>query len=549
MTAGEIVAAIREQNNQAPGGTLGDRPNLAGLEITAPILTQSRFSTVEEFSAIILRSNPDGSTVRLSDLARIEIGAQSYGFDVAVNGKPAAGMAVQLSTGANALSTAELVRARMSELEQSFPADIGWMVPFDTTPFITISVEEVVKTLFEAMLLIMLVMFLFLQSWRATIIPSIVVPIALAGGCVGLWLFGFSINVLTLFAMVLAIGILVDDAIVVVENVERVMQEDGLPAYEATVVAMKQITSAIVGITLVLISVFVPMAFFPGATGGIYRQFALTLAVSIGFSALLAFTLTPALCATLLKPKQSSENDNQRVGPIKAFFQKFNRWFSRTTDRYQSSVGKILSRPLRFIAIFIALIGITFFLFSNLPSSFLPTEDQGSVFTVIQAPPGATRERTEEAIVKVEEFFQTQSQVEFVVLVRGFSFFGVGQSNAMAFVSLKPWDERPGAENSADALAGRAMGVLSQVKGAFIFTLNPPVIRELGNASGFSFVLQDRGGQGNAELINARNQLLGAAGQSALLTQVRPEGQADAPQLRVNIDRTKVRALGLSIGE
>ncbi|GHA17324.1 multidrug efflux RND transporter permease subunit [Arenicella chitinivorans] len=545
LSASEVLAAVREQNSQSPGGTLGDRPIAPGVEVTAPILTQSRFETTEEFESIILRSNTDGSAVRLGDVARVELGAQDYLFNLEMNGKPAAGMAVQLSTGANALDAAAGVRKRLEEMEASFPEDIGWSVPYDTTPFIEISIKEVVKTLVEAMVLIVLVMFLFLQSWRATLIPTIVVPVALAGGCIGLWIFGFSINVLTLFAMVLAIGILVDDAIVVVENVERVMEEDDLPAYEATVVAMKQITSAIVGITLVLVSVFVPMAFFPGSTGGIYRQFALTLAVSITFSAILAFTLTPALCATLLKPK----SPDAAQSPAGTYFRAFNDWFARTTLRYQSVVGFMLSRPVRFIATFFLLVAVTILLFSRLPGSFIPSEDQGSVFTVIQAPPGATTERTNEAIAHVTEFYQNQPQVDAVTLVRGFSFFGAGQANAMAFVSLKPWDERPGEENSASSLAARAMGALGRVKQAIIFTLNPPPIRELGVASGFTFVLQDRAGHGHEALTQARNQLLGAASQSAVLTQVRPEGQADAPQLRVNIDRTKARALGLAISD
>ncbi len=549
LSPSDALLAVREQNSQSPGGSLGDQPIADGYEINATVLTQSRFTTADEFASIILRSNPDGSAVTLGDVARIELGAQSYLFDLELNGNPAAGMAVQLTTGANALSAASGVRSRMAELEASFPSDIGWTVPYDTTPFIQISIEEVLKTLVEAMLLIVLVMFLFLQSWRATLIPTIVVPIALAGGCVGLWLFGFSINVLTLFAMVLAIGILVDDAIVVVENVERVMAEEGLSPYDATVKAMGQITSAIIGITLVLVSVFVPMAFFPGSTGAIYRQFSLTLAVSIGFSALLAFTLTPALCATLLKTGESKSDDSVRRGRAWTFFSGFNRWFERTTRSYQLSVGKILLRPLRFIALFVALVGVTIMLFGKLPGSFLPTEDQGSVFTVIQAPPGATMQRTGEAVEQVKDFYRNQPQVDRVTVVRGFSFFGSGQANAMAFVSLHPWDEREGPENSAASLAGRAMAALSQVKEAFIFTLSPPAIRELGVASGFTFILQDRAGLGHEALISARNQLLGAAGSSPLLTQVRPEGLPDAPQLRVNVDRTKARALELSIGD
>lgn len=549
LSPADALAAVREQNSQSPGGSLGDQPIANGYEINAPILTQSRFTTSDEFASIILRSNPDGSAVRLGDVARIELGAQSYLFNLTVNDSPAAGMAVQLSTGANALSAAAGVRSRMAELERSFPEDIGWTVPFDTTPFIQISVEEVLKTLAEAMLLIVLVMFLFLQSWRATLIPTIVVPIALAGGCIGLWLFGFSINVLTLFAMVLAIGILVDDAIVVVENVERVMAEEGLSAYDATVKAMGQITSAIVGITLVLVSVFVPMAFFPGSTGGIYRQFSLTLAVSIGFSALLAFTLTPALCATLLKEHTDSPDGGKKRGPAYNFFSGFNSWFARTTNGYQSWVGKILLRPLRFIALFIALVAITVVLFARLPGSFLPSEDQGSVFTVIQAPPGATTERTNEAVEQVSDFYKKQPQVAVVTMVRGFSFYGRGQANAMAFVSLHPWDERKGTENSSASVVDKAMAALSQVKEAFVFSLSPPAIRELGVASGFTFVLQDRAGLGRTALLNARNQLLGAASASPLLSQVRPEGQADAPQLQVKIDRTKARALGLAISD
>ncbi len=547
LSASDALAAVREQNSQSPGGSLGDRPIANGYEIAAPILTQGRFTTPEQFSSIILRSNPDGSAVRLGDVARVELGAQNYLFNIEVNGKPAAGMAVQLSTGANALSARAGVQQRMTELERSFPADIGWTVPYDSTPFIQISIEEVLKTLAEAMLLIVLVMLLFLQNWRATLIPTIVVPIALAGGCIGLWLFGFSINVLTLFAMVLAIGILVDDAIVVVENVERVMADEGLSAYDATVKAMGQITSAIVGITLVLISVFVPMAFFPGSTGGIYRQFSLTLAVSIGFSSLLAFTLTPALCATLLKTHSPDIEKNR--GRIGSFFAGFNRWFSRTTDGYQSWVGKILHRPLRFMVLFFALCGVTLLLFGRLPGSFLPTEDQGSVFTVIQAPPGSTTERTNEAIEQVKDFYREQPQVKAFTVVRGFSFGGVGQAHAMTFVALHPWEERAGPENSASTLASKAMRVLSGVKEATIFTLNPPPIRELGNSSGFSFVLQDRAGHGNAALLDARNQILGAASQSPLLAQVRPEGQADIPQLQVMIDRTKARALGLAISD
>ena len=548
MSAADALGAVQEQNSQSPGGSLGDRPLARGMELNATIVTQNRFTTAAQFASIILRANPDGSAVRLGDVARVELGAANYLSDLEINGKPAAGMAVQLTPGANALATARGVKARMAELERSFPQDISWTIPFDSTPFISISIEEVAKTLAEAMALVFCVMFLFLQNLRATLIPTIVVPIALAGACLGLWLFDFSINVLTLFGMVLAIGILVDDAIVVIENVERIMAQEHLSPYEATVKAMSQITSAIIGITLVLVAVFVPMAFFPGSTGGIYRQFSVTLAISIAFSAMLALTLTPALCATLLKPH--AEAPRKGVGRFAGgAFARFNNWFGHTTDRYQSYVGQILARPLRFLAIFVALVAVTAILFFRLPGSFLPAEDQGYVLTVVQAPPGATTERTNEAIEQVKAFYAGQPQVKTIVFVRGFSFFGQGQANAMSFVSLHPWEDRKGQENTADALVGKAMGALMAIKQAMVFTLNPPSIPELGVASGFTMKLEDRAGQGDAALLNARNQLLGAASQSPVLTGVRPEGQEDAPQLRVQIDRIKARALGLTIGD
>ncbi|HEX2223711.1 MAG TPA: efflux RND transporter permease subunit, partial [Thermoanaerobaculia bacterium] len=547
LSPADALAAVQEQNSQSTGGSLGDRPLAEGSELNATILTQSRFTTPEQFASIILRANPDGSVVRLSDVARVELGAQSYLSNTELNGKPTAGMAVQLTPGANALAVATAVRARMAELERGFPEDIGWSVPFDTTPFINASVESVVHTLIEAMVLVFLVMFLFLQNWRATLIPTIVVPIALAGACLGLWVLGFSINVLTLFGMVMAIGILVDDAIVVIENVERIMAEEHLPPYEATVKAMSQITSAIVGITLVLVAVFVPMAFFPGSTGGIYRQFSVTLAISIAFSALMALTLTPALCATLLKPHVPGAERKGAGRLAGRFFGGFNRWFERTTGRYQAGVGWILLRPLRFLAVFALLVGLTLLLFLRLPGSFLPAEDQGSVITVVQAPPGATTERTDEAIEQVKAYYREQPQLQNVIFVRGFSFFGQGQANAMSFASLYPWDQRPGEENSAQALVARANAEFAKIKQAMVFVLNPPAIQGLGVASGFTFKLQDRAGHGHEELLQARNQLLGLAGGSPLLVGVRPEGQADAPQLRVQIDRIAARAMGLAI--
>ncbi|BBB07856.1 multidrug efflux RND transporter permease subunit [Sphingopyxis sp. EG6] len=549
LSAAEALGAVQEQNSQTPGGQLGDQPIAKGAQLNAVITTQGRFTKPEQFESIILRANPDGSAVTLADVGRVELGSASYLFSSELNGKPMAGLAVQLTPGANALATAEGVRAQMDELAKGFPPDITWSIPYDTTPFIQLSIEEVVITLVEAMVLVFLVMFLFLQNWRATVIPTVVVPIALAGACLGLWMFGFSINVLTLFGMVLAIGILVDDAIVVIENVERIMNEEHLSPYDATVKAMGQITSAIIGITLVLIAVFIPMAFFPGSTGGIYRQFSMTLAISIAFSALLALTLTPALCATLLKP----HDDTARKGKIGAFFDRFfarfNSWFGRTTDRYQGSVGKILAAPLRWLGVFAAMVLVTGLLFTRLPGSFLPQEDQGYLITVVQAPPGATSQRTAEATKQVKAFFAEQPQVANIVLVNGFSFFGQGQANAIMFTPLKPWDERTGDGDSADAIAGKAMGTLMGIKEAFAFSLSPPSIPELGTSSGFTFKLQDRGANGREALVAARNQMLGGAMQSKLLANVRPEGQEDAPVLKVDIDRVQARALGLSIGD
>ena len=549
LSAAEALGAVQEQNSQTPGGQLGDQPLAKGAQLNAVITTQGRFTKPEQFESIILRANPDGSAVTLADVGRVELGSASYLFSSELNGKPMAGLAVQLTPGANALATAEGVRSQMATLEKGFPPDITWSIPYDTTPFIQLSIEEVVITLVEAMVLVFLVMFLFLQNWRATVIPTVVVPIALAGACLGLWMFGFSINVLTLFGMVLAIGILVDDAIVVIENVERIMNEEHLSPYEATVKAMGQITSAIIGITLVLIAVFIPMAFFPGSTGGIYRQFSMTLAISIAFSALLALTLTPALCATLLKP----HDDTARKGKIGAFFDRFfarfNGWFGRTTDRYQGGVGKMLASPLRWLGVFAAMVLVTGLLFTRLPGSFLPQEDQGYLITVVQAPPGATSQRTAEATKQVKAFFAEQPQVANIVLVNGFSFFGQGQANAIMFTPLKPWDERTGDGDSADAIAGKAMGTLMGIKEAFAFSLSPPSIPELGTSSGFTFKLQDRGANGREALVAARNQMLGGAMQSKLLANVRPEGQEDAPVLKVDIDRVQARALGLSIGD
>ena len=546
LSAADALAAVREQNTQAAGGSLGEQPIADGSELNATIVTQGRFTEPEQFASIILRANPDGSLIRLGDVARVELGAQSYSFSMELNGQPAAGMAIQLVPGANALEVADAVKTRMAELATSFPEDIAWTVPFDSTPFINASVSSVIQTLVEAMILVFLVMFLFLQSWRATIIPTIAVPVALAGACLGLWALGFSINVLTLFAMVMAIGILVDDAIVVIENVERIMSEEHLSPHDATVKAMGQITSPIIGITMVLVAVFIPMAFFPGTTGAIYRQFAVTLAISIAFSAIMALTFTPALCATMLKPHSPNSEPTSAIG---RFFAWFNRWFANATSRYQRQVGGLLSRPMRYLAVFAVLVAVTALLFNRMPGSFLPEEDQGAVMAAIQAPPGATTQRTNLAISQVEEFVHSQPQVNNIIMVRGFSFFGQGQNNAMAFIRLKPWKERKGEDNHALSLVGRASAALAGVKEAMVIVLNPPSIQGLGVASGFTYKLQDRAGQGHEALLQARNQMLGLASQSPVLTAVRPDGQPDAPQLRVEVDRIAARAMGLSISD
>ena len=545
MSAAEALAAVREQNSQTAGGQIGDQPTAPGTEINATVITQNRFSRPEQFEQIILRANPDGSTVRLADVGRVELGAASYVTTARINGKPMAGMGIQLASGANALSAAQGIRERLEELSKGFPPGVEWYVPYDSSSFIRVSLTEVAKTLVEAMILVFLVMYVFLQNWRATIIPTIVVPIALLGSCLGLWLLGFSINVLSLFGMVLAIGILVDDAIVVIENVERVMEEDKVGPYEATVKAVGQIVNAIIGVTLVLVAVFIPMAFFPGSTGAIYRQFSVTLALSIAFSAVLALTLTPALCATLLKPRDEAHGRS----PFSRFFDMFNRWFGRTGDRYQGIVARALRAPLRWLASFGVVVGVVLLMFGTLPGGFLPEEDQGYIMTIVQAQPGSTTQRTAEVVKKVEKFYLEQPQTNDVVTILGFSFFGSGQTSAIIFDQLRPWKERKGEESTAQSLVGRAYGYFAQIKQAMVFPLNPPAIPALGTAGGFTFKLQDRAAQGPQALLAARNQLLGMAMQNKKLTGVRPEGMEDAPELHVEIDRVKARALGLSIAD
>ncbi|NWF48770.1 efflux RND transporter permease subunit [Hydrogenophaga sp. D2P1] len=540
LSAADVTNAIRAQNAQVSAGEIGALPNVAGQSIAATVVVNGQLGSVEQFGNIVLRASSDGATVRLKDVARIELGAQAYATSARLNGTPSTGIGVQLSPSGNALATAEAVREKMAELEKFFPAGMTWAIPYDSSRFVKISIQQVAVTLAEAVALVFLVMFLFLQNWRYTLIPTLVVPVALLGTFAGLMALGFSINVLTMFGMVLVIGIVVDDAIVVVENVERIMSEEGLPPLQATRKAMGQISGAIIGVTVVLISVFVPLAFFSGSVGNIYRQFAAVMGMSIGFSAFMALSLTPALCATLLKPVEAG-HAHAKTG----FFGWFNRGFSRTAKGYEGGVAKLLPRAGRTLLIYVAIVAAAAVVYMRLPTSFLPNEDQGNLLVNVQLPPGATQERTLAVMKQVEGFMLQQPEVQSMVGVLGFSFSGQGQNAALAFVTLKDWSERSGEGSAAQAVAGRAFGALSGIRDAFIFPLSPPPIPELGASSGFSFRLQDRAGRGSEALLSARNQMLGMASQSKLLTQVRPDGLEDAPQLQIDIDREKANALGV----
>ena len=540
LSAADVTTAIRAQNAQVSAGEIGALPNVAGQSIAATVVVNGQLGSVEQFGNIVLRASSDGATVRLKDVARIELGAQAYATSARLNGKPSTGIGVQLAPSGNALATAEAVREKMAELEKFFPAGMTWAIPYDSSRFVKISIQQVAVTLAEAVALVFLVMFLFLQNWRYTLIPTLVVPVALLGTFAGLMAMGFSINVLTMFGMVLVIGIVVDDAIVVVENVERIMSEEGLPPLQATRKAMGQISGAIIGVTVVLISVFVPLAFFSGSGGNIYRQFAAVMGMSIAFSAFMALSLTPALCATLLKPVEAG-HAHAKTG----FFGWFNRGFSRTAKGYEGGVAKLLPRAGRTLVIYAAIVAAAVVVYMRLPTSFLPNEDQGTLLVNVQLPPGATQERTLAVMQQVEGFMLQQPEVQSMVGVLGFSFSGQGQNAALAFVTLKDWSERTGEGSAAQAVAGRAFGALSGIRDAFIFPLSPPPIPELGASSGFSFRLQDRAGRGRDALLAARNQMLGMASQSKLLAQVRPDGLEDAPQLQIDIDREKASALGV----
>ncbi|EHP7750703.1 efflux RND transporter permease subunit [Salmonella enterica] len=547
LTPVDVINQLKVQNDQIAAGQLGGTPALPGQQLNASIIAQTRLKDPEEFGKVTLRVNTDGSVVHLKDVARIELGGENYNVVARINGKPASGLGIKLATGANALDTATAIKAKLAELQPFFPQGMKVVYPYDTTPFVKISIHEVVKTLFEAIILVFLVMYLFLQNIRATLIPTIAVPVVLLGTFAVLAAFGYSINTLTMFGMVLAIGLLVDDAIVVVENVERVMMEDNLSPREATEKSMSQIQGALVGIAMVLSAVFIPMAFFGGSTGAIYRQFSITIVSAMALSVLVALILTPALCATLLKPV-SAEHHEKKSG----FFGWFNTRFDHSINHYTNSVSGIVRNTGRYLIIYLLIVVGMAVLFLRLPTSFLPEEDQGVFLTMIQLPSGATQERTQKVLDQVTHYYlnNEKANVESVFTVNGFSFSGQGQNSGMAFVSLKPWEERNGEENSVEAVIARATRAFSQIRDGLVFPFNMPAIVELGTATGFDFELIDQGGLGHDALTKARNQLLGmVAKHPDLLVRVRPNGLEDTPQFKLDVDQEKAQALGVSLSD
>ena len=541
LTPADVVSAVSEENAQISAGAFGTLPTIGGQQLNATITAQSLLTTPQDFEQIVLRAETDGGLVLLKDVARVEVGAENYSTIARYNGRPSAGMAIRLAAGANALDTAELIKQKIEEYSAFFPPNVSYVIPYDTAPFVEKSINEVATTLLEAIGLVFLVMLLFLQNLRATLIPTLAVPVVLLGTFAILAAAGFSINTLTMLAMVLAIGLLVDDAIVVVENVERIMEEEGLDALAATRKSMDQITGALIGIALVLSAVFVPMAFFGGSTGVIYQQFSITIVSAMALSVLVALTLTPALCATLLRRRDAHHATRGPLGW-------FNRAFDATSRGYGSTVQGIIRRPLRIGLIYLALVGAMGWTFLQTPTGFLPDEDQGILFTLIQAPTGATAERTQRVVEKIEKHFQEgeAANVDSMFGVVGFSFAGQGQNMGIAFVRLKDWDERPSAAQSVQAVAGRGFAALSQIRDALVFPIVPPSVIELGNVSGFDFYLQARGGQSHEELLNARNALLGMAAQSPLIGSARPSGLEDAAQYRLDIDWQAAGAMGVS---
>lgn len=541
----DILNAIASENAQISAGQLGGDPAIPGHKLNLSIALQERLNTPQQFSEIVIRTNPDGSLLTLGEVARIEFGEEQYGVTGRYVQRPSAGLAIKLATGGNALDTVANVDAYLERSKPFFPHGVHLVSPYDSTPFVQISIHEVVKTLFEAVVLVTLIMFLFLQNLRATFIPTIAVPVVLLGTFALLSAFGYSINTLTMFAVVLAIGLLVDDAIVVVENVERVMREENLEPREATRRSMDQITGALVGVATVLSAVFLPMAFLGGSAGVIYRQFSLTIVSAMVLSVLIAIVLTPALCATMLKPHAKTAQ-HQR-----GFFGAFNRMFDKATLKYQGSVAYVIQRAGRCMIIYLILIGGIFFLFKTLPSGFLPEEDQGMMMAQVQLPAGSTIEQTSDVLAQLEKFLVTQEKdtVESFMAVAGFSFAGRGENSGTMFIRLRDWGERTKPSQKVSAVVNRTLAHFSKLPTAQVYVFAPPAIIELGTANGFDFELQDRGGLGHDALIAARNQILGMAAQSPVLMAVRPNGLEDQPQLRVKIDRKKVGALGLSLSE
>ncbi len=551
LTTGDVVAAIRAQNVQVSVGQIGGLPAAPGQAITASIIGPTRFSSADQFKDILLRVNPDGSQVRIGDVARVSLNSESYTRDTKYNGKPAAGVAIRLAAGQNALDTVDAIHATIDRLRPFFPRGLEVVYPLDTTPFVKTSIFEVVKTLVEAVVLVFLVMFLFLQNARATLIPTIAVPIVLLGTFGVLAAFGFSINTLTMFGMALAIGLLVDDAIVVVENVERVMAEEGLSPREATRKSMDQITGALVAIALVLGAVFVPMAFFGGSIGVIYRQFSITLVSAMGLSVLVALILTPALCATILKPLPPLSERKAGHVEHKGFFKWFNKKFDQGRDRHERGLTAMLSRPRRTMLVYLGIVALVAVLFTRIPSSFLPAEDPGFAYGQVQTPPGASKERTWAVLDAAQQYLNEQESdaVEGVLTVNGFNFAGPGQNSGLIFIKLRDWDERKKSELSVGAVLGRANKFFSSIKDANVIAIPPPAVLELGNTAGFDLMLQNRGGLSHDAFLAARNQLLGMAAQDPRLANVRPNGVEDAPQFKLDIDREKASALGVSISD
>ena len=550
LTTNDVIAAVQAQNAQVSAGQFGGSPAPQGQQLNATINARTLLQTPEQFGNIILRTGGDGSTVKLKDVAECKIGTENYDIEARYKGKPVAGMAIRLAAGANALDTGNRIKAKMAELEKYFPTGVKTVYPYDSTPFVKISIEEVVHTLVVAVFLVFIIMFLFLQNIRATLIPTIAVPVVLLGTMGVLSLAGFSINTLTMFALVIVIGLLVDDAIVVVENVERIMSEEGLSPHDATIKSMGQITSALWGIATVLTAVFLPMAFFGGSTGVIYRQFSITIIAAMILSVLVAMILTPALCSTLLKPVEKGHTAGE-CGWFCRFFRHFNRLFEFCRTKYEGIVGRSFGKPVRYLVVYGAIVAAMAFFFLRLPTAFLPDEDQGFIVCQVQLPAGATRERTLQVIEQMEKHFleKESKTVDSLITVAGFSFAGRGQNMGLAFVRLKDWKLRKTPDLKAKAVAGRAMGEFSKIRDGLAFAFSPPAVIELGQANGFDLQLQDRGGLGHEKLMEARNQLLGMAMKNPKLVAVRPNGQDDSPQFKLEIDDVRAGALGVPLAD